>query len=132
MMAPLVIAPRFCGPPGSGNGGYACGLVAASLGGQAEITLRAPPPLAAPMTVERAAEGSIRVLHGRTAPVARGFFLGDYEALQPSGNGFLAVYVKTNCDAPYPPSNPLCAPASSNTTPTTNTNPTDVFSVSLP
>ena len=67
-----------------------------------------------------------------TAPVARGFFLGDYEALQPSGSGFLAVYVKTNCDAPYPAGNPLCAPASSNTTPTSNTNPTDVFSASLP
>ena len=67
-----------------------------------------------------------------TAPVARGFFLGDYEALQPSGSGFLSVFVKTNCDAPYPTSNPLCAPASSNTTPTTNTNPTDVFSASLP
>jgi len=67
-----------------------------------------------------------------TAPVARGFFLGDYEALQPSGSGFLAVFVKTNCDAPYPTSNSLCAPASSNTTPTSNTNPTDVFSASLP
>ena len=67
-----------------------------------------------------------------TAPVARGFFLGDYEGLQPSGSGFLAVYVKTNCDAPYPASNPLCAPASSNTAPTSNTNPNDVFSASLP
>ena len=67
-----------------------------------------------------------------TASVARGFFLGDYEGLQPSGSGFLAVFVKTNCDAPYPSSNPLCAPASSNTTPTTNTNPDDVFSASLP
>jgi Neuraminidase (sialidase) len=66
-----------------------------------------------------------------TAPVARGFFLGDYEGLQPSGTGFLAVFVKTNCDAPYPSSNPLCAPASSNTTSTTNTNPTDVFSAAL-
>ena len=66
-----------------------------------------------------------------TAPVARGFFLGDYEGLQPSGSGFLAVFVKTNCDAPYPASNPLCAPASSNTTPTTNTNPNDVFSAAL-
>jgi hypothetical protein len=27
MMAPLVIAPRFCGPPDSGNGGYMCGLI---------------------------------------------------------------------------------------------------------
>lgn len=66
-----------------------------------------------------------------TAPVARGFFLGDYEGLQPSGTGFLAVYVKTNCDAPYPTSNPLCAPASSNVTPTSNTNPNDVFSAQL-
>jgi hypothetical protein len=66
-----------------------------------------------------------------TAPVARGFFLGDYEALQPSGTGFLAVFVKTNCDAPYPTSNPLCAPASSNVTATSNTNPTDVFSAQL-
>ncbi len=67
----------------------------------------------------------------RTAPVARGFFLGDYEALQPSGGGFLAVFVKTNCDAPYPATNPLCAPASSNVTSTSNTNPNDVFSAQL-
>ncbi len=67
----------------------------------------------------------------RTAPVARGFFLGDYEALQPSGGGFLAVFVKTNCDAPYPTTNPLCAAASSNVAPTSNTNPTDVFSAQL-
>jgi hypothetical protein len=66
MMAPLVIAPRFCGPPDSGNGGYVCGLIAGRLDGQAEITLRAPPPLATPMTVQRGAEGSARVLHGRT------------------------------------------------------------------
>lgn len=74
MMAPLVIAPRFCGPPDSGNGGYVCGLLAARLGGQAEITLRAPPPLATPMTVERGTEGSVRVLHGRTL-VAEGICL---------------------------------------------------------
>ena len=68
-----------------------------------------------------------------TAPIARGFFLGDYEGLQPSGSGFLAVYVKTNCDAPYPPSNPYCAPADSSTSNphTTNTNPTDVFVATL-
>jgi hypothetical protein len=66
MMAPLVIAPRFCGPPDSGNGGYVCGLIADRLGGHAEVTLRAPPPLATPMTVERGAGGSVRVLHGQT------------------------------------------------------------------
>jgi hypothetical protein len=67
----------------------------------------------------------------RTAPVARGFFLGDYEGLQPSGSGFLAVFVKTNCDAPYPAANLLCAPASSNVAATSNTNPNDVFSASF-
>jgi hypothetical protein len=75
-----------------------------------------------------------------TAPVARGFVLGDYEGLQPSGDGFQAVFVKTNCNALdaagqiYPttaPASDPCAPASSNVAPTSNTNPTDVFSQTL-
>jgi hypothetical protein len=71
-----------------------------------------------------------------TAPVARGFFLGDYAGLQPSGTGFEAVFVKTNCDATDStgqafPTGGLCAPASSNVAPTTNTNPTDVFVTTL-
>jgi hypothetical protein len=66
-----------------------------------------------------------------TAPYARGFFLGDYEGLQPSGTGFGALFVKTNCNAPYPASNPFCAPASSTKTATSNTNPTDVFFAAL-
>jgi hypothetical protein len=64
MTASLVVAPRFCGPPGSANGGYACGLIAGYLDGQAEITLRRPPPLATPMAVERDGKGSLRVLDG--------------------------------------------------------------------
>ena len=72
----------------------------------------------------------------RTAPVARGFFLGDYEGLQPSGSGFQAAFVKTNCNATDSagqvfPSGGLCAPASSSTLSTTNTNPTDVFVATL-
>ncbi len=39
------IHPRFCGPPGSANGGYTCGLIAKHLSGPVEVTLRAPPPL---------------------------------------------------------------------------------------
>ncbi|MFN2468867.1 MAG: hypothetical protein ABR521_12135, partial [Gaiellaceae bacterium] len=39
----LTIARRFRGPPDV-NGGYAAGLVAALLGGGAEVTLRSPPP----------------------------------------------------------------------------------------
>jgi hypothetical protein len=67
-----------------------------------------------------------------TAPNARGFFLGDYEGLQPSGGGFAALFVKTNCDATDStgqnfPSGGACAPADTGS----NLNPTDVFFASL-
>ena len=62
----LVIPSRFRGPPGSGNGGYVCGRIAAYLDGPATVTLRRPPPLATPMAVERDGEGSVRIHHGRT------------------------------------------------------------------
>lgn len=44
-MKSVVIEKRFCGPPRSANGGYVCGLLAAHIDGDAEITLLAPPPL---------------------------------------------------------------------------------------
>jgi hypothetical protein len=66
----LLIAPRFCGPPGSGNGGYVSGRVAAYLGaagldGPVTVTLRKPPPLDEPLAVERdgEGEGALRVTH---------------------------------------------------------------------
>ena len=69
----------------------------------------------------------------RTAPVARGFFLGDYEGLVSMGsNGFGVLFVKTNCNSTdsagqvFPAGGP-CAPASSTSTATSNTNPTDAF-----
>ena len=62
----LVIPSRFCGPPGSGNGGYVCGRIAAYLDGPATVTLRRPPPLATPMTVEQDGENSVRIHHGHT------------------------------------------------------------------
>jgi hypothetical protein len=73
----------------------------------------------------------------RSAPVARGFFLGDYEGLQSTGSGFLSLFVKTNCNLSssnpnaVPTGNPLCGPASSTQTATPNTNPNDVFSAAL-
>ena len=72
----------------------------------------------------------------RTAPVARGFFLGDYEGLAPMGSGFAAMFVKTNCDATDSagqvfPTGGACAPARSTDHPTTNTNPTDSFFVTF-
>ena len=47
----VAIEKRFCGPPKSANGGYACGLLAAYIGGNAEITLLAPPPLGEPLGI---------------------------------------------------------------------------------
>lgn len=49
-----MIAARYNGPAGSGNGGYTCGLVAARVGtAGVEVTLRVPPPLERPLRVER-------------------------------------------------------------------------------
>ena len=59
----ITIDPRFNGPEGSANGGYTCGLVAELLGGEAEVTLRSPPPLGRPLDVVRE-DGRLRVLDG--------------------------------------------------------------------
>jgi hypothetical protein len=45
----LRLGERFCGPPASANGGYACGAIAELLGGGVEVTLRRPPPLGRPL-----------------------------------------------------------------------------------
>jgi len=65
-MPDLVIPSRFCGPPGSGNGGYVCGRVAGYLHGPVTVTLRRPVPLAAAMAVEQGNDGSLRVHHDHT------------------------------------------------------------------
>jgi hypothetical protein len=63
------IAPRFNGPPESGNGGYVCGLVgqhvslAGSLPHAEEVTLRKPPPLGKPLRLE-VRKGEARLLAG--------------------------------------------------------------------
>jgi hypothetical protein len=54
----VVLAARFNGPPGSANGGYACGMAAGALTiGPAEVVLRRPPPLDVPLEVVETAEG---------------------------------------------------------------------------
>ena len=64
-MAPsLSIPSRFNGPLESGNGGYSAGVVAGFLDGAAEVTLRRPVPLDAPLEVVREDDGSVRVLDG--------------------------------------------------------------------
>ncbi len=64
----ITIGARFNGPPGSGNGGYTAGLVAAALGAErsgAVVTLRQPPPLERPMRAV-IGDGAITVYDGDT------------------------------------------------------------------
>lgn len=53
METTITISGRFCGPPGSGNGGYACGLLDNLTNYSAEVTLRRPPPLDRELRVQR-------------------------------------------------------------------------------
>lgn len=59
----IEIAQRYCGPPRSANGGYACGRLAAFIDGAAEVTLRSPPPLDRPMRVV-AEDGGVALYDG--------------------------------------------------------------------
>jgi hypothetical protein len=66
----ILIEQQFNGPPDSGNGGYTCGRLAAFVDGPAaEVTLRLPPPLVQPLTVERMADGGA-VLRNRDQIIA--------------------------------------------------------------
>jgi hypothetical protein len=57
----VVIGRRFRGPSTSGNGGYTCGLLSRLVDGDAEVTLRVPPPLDTPLRVE-----GLQVFDGET------------------------------------------------------------------
>jgi hypothetical protein len=67
----VTIAERFNGPPGTGNGGYVCGLVATEVGTSAQISLFLPPPLGVPLTLQRSVAGEVRLLDG-DAVIAEG------------------------------------------------------------
>ncbi len=69
-MTTVAVPGRFNGPPGSANGGYACGLVAARIGPRATVRLLAPPPLDTPLDVVEE-DGAVRLRHGDVA-VAEG------------------------------------------------------------
>ena len=70
-MVAIVVEPRFCGPPSSGNGGYTCGLLARALHGPAEVTLRLPPPLGTELAVERNGSMVVATDGGRVVAEAR-------------------------------------------------------------
>jgi hypothetical protein len=63
----LVIDARYNGPNTSGNGGWVAGSLVRLLGaGSASVSLRAPTPLAVPMSVRRHDDGSVALENGGT------------------------------------------------------------------
>ncbi len=67
----FVVAPRFCGPPRSANGGYLAGRVAPYVRvtddePHVEVTLRKPPPLGVPLAAALTATGEVSLAHGGT------------------------------------------------------------------
>ena len=59
-LATVTIAPRFCGPPGLGNGGYSAGLLAGFASGEA-VDVRLRLPLAVALDVVAADDGSVEL-----------------------------------------------------------------------
>ncbi|HVN98489.1 MAG TPA: hypothetical protein VMT49_00485 [Steroidobacteraceae bacterium] len=59
----LTVAPRFCGPPGSANGGYVSGLFAQHAPCTVRVRLHRPPPLGAPLEVVPRDNGRLELLH---------------------------------------------------------------------
>ena len=60
----LTIDPRYCGPPGSANGGYISGMLGQLLPGTAQVTLRKPPPLGKEMQIVMNGDSSLQLLDG--------------------------------------------------------------------
>lgn len=60
----LVVEPRFCGPPGVGNGGYVAGRLIEVIGGAAEVTLRRAVPLGRALTIDRGSDGTLTLRDG--------------------------------------------------------------------
>ena len=71
-MKSIIVAPRFNGPPDSGNGGYVCGALAETTGRDLRIRLQAPPPLGVPLGIEEEAGTGICRLHHGERLVATG------------------------------------------------------------
>jgi hypothetical protein len=65
----VIIPARFNGPPGSANGGYACGLVSEALGGGFEVSLLRPPPLDTPLDLvgDELRDGDVVIARARRA-----------------------------------------------------------------
>lgn len=90
MQDDLEIAPRFCGPPGSGNGGYVAGLLAAHLAHldrPLTVRLLQPPPVGVRLTVRATGGESRELVDGDTALAAAG--PGALAVAAPDAPGFV-------------------------------------------
>jgi hypothetical protein len=69
----MIIKARFNGPPGSGNGGYTCGLVASYVESAeaVQVTLRRPPPLETSLSIVDCDDG-VQVIGPDGALIAEG------------------------------------------------------------
>jgi len=85
------IASRFCGPPGMGNGGYVCGLVAGELAGPVEVTLRLPAPLERELVREEFDEARATLSTPEGELVAEGSVLPSLEVQLPEHASFEAA-----------------------------------------
>lgn len=63
---PARVASRFCGPPGSGNGGYTVAMIGKRLGPEVEVTLKRPIPVDQTMQVVADPAGVAALLHADT------------------------------------------------------------------
>jgi hypothetical protein len=63
-MPTLIVPPRFCGPPGTANGGYVSGLFAACLPSLSRIRLVRPVPIGRPLRIENRGAQHYELLDG--------------------------------------------------------------------
>jgi hypothetical protein len=59
----LAVAPRFCGPPGTANGGYLAGLFAQHAPTTVRVRLERPVPLGVALTIAKCDAGRFELLH---------------------------------------------------------------------
>ncbi len=72
------IDPRFNGPPGIGNGGIVCALLAEHCGDTFEAELRLPAPLDRALQIERSDGGNVELREGESL-IARARACGELE-----------------------------------------------------
>lgn len=80
----MTIHPRYCGPDGTGNGGYVAGLLAKPISGAVEVTLHRPPPLGKGLSITTLTDGGLRLDHdGAVIAEARPTEWPDFHPITP-------------------------------------------------